>query len=168
VNAQLLRELIRQAGRNNNSQNNSLDSSNSSVNSSNSSLIFPPSADYRKETPYFNNNGNYQTSQHYRHHPYYIPSLPASRHNLPYHIQTKKLSKPIQQQQKSSIFTNRSKSNQNSMGKPSMYSSDISQAQLLEIQAISRAQQDFIRAREQQEAEKEILVKHQQKKQQGI
>ena len=45
-----------------------------------------------------------------------------------------------------------------------MYSSDISQAQLLEIQAISRAQQDFIRAREQQEAEKGLLLKHHSKK----
>ncbi|KAI8063673.1 uncharacterized protein B0P05DRAFT_555232 [Gilbertella persicaria] len=55
-------------------------------------------------------------------------------------------------------------SNRMAQYKPIMYSSELTQAQLLEIQAISRAQQDFIRAREQQEAEKEMMMKHQHKK----
>ncbi|GAA5813893.1 hypothetical protein MFLAVUS_007381 [Mucor flavus] len=149
VNAQLLRELIRQAGRSH--------TQNKSSRSVNTSIIPCSSSDIKTFMP---THGNYQS---YRHHPYYKSSsalVSTSRHHLPYHIQTKKISK----QQKPVI--NRppvSKSNHHPMGRPSMYSSDISQAQLLEIQAISRAQQDFIRAREQQEAEKEMMMKHQQK-----
>lgn len=158
VNAHLLRELIRQAGRNNTNRNSSMDSNcSSTASNSSSNLIFPPDYSNRNYLP----NGNYQT---YRHHPYYTPSSPSSRHNLPYHIQTKKLTTKLPK-----TVINRpssaNKSNHHPMGRPSMYSSDISQAQLLEIQAISRAQQDFIRAREQQEAEKEIMMKHQHKKQ---
>ncbi|OBZ83134.1 hypothetical protein A0J61_08817 [Choanephora cucurbitarum] len=48
--------------------------------------------------------------------------------------------------------------------KPTMYSSDLTKAQILEIQAISKAQQDFIRARERQEAEKSMMFKHHIKK----
>lgn len=151
VNAQLLRELIRQAGRTH------------TQNSSNSRTVdnsIIPSSDINNKT-FMPAHGNYQS---YRHHPYYksSPALTStSRHHLPYHIQT---TKKISKQSKPVI--NRppvSKSNHHPMGRPSMYSSDISQAQLLEIQAISRAQQDFIRAREQQEAEKEMMMKHQQK-----
>lgn len=149
VNAQLLRELIRQARRSH--------TQNSSSRPVDASIIPCSSSDIKTFMP---THGNYQS---YRHHPYYKSTsalASTSRHHLPYHIQTKKISK----QQKPVI--NRppvSKSNHHPMGRPSMYSSDISQAQLLEIQAISRAQQDFIRAREQQEAEKEMMMKHQQK-----
>ncbi|KAI8356208.1 hypothetical protein BD560DRAFT_406843 [Blakeslea trispora] len=45
-----------------------------------------------------------------------------------------------------------------------MYSSELTKAQILEIQAISKAQQDFIRARERQEAEKNMMFKHHSKK----
>lgn len=171
VNAQLLRELIRQAGKNNANRKGSLDSCSSSVtSSSNSSQAYPPPVvDYMKDTSYYYNNGNYPSSQHYRHHPYYTSPSPASVHlNLPYHMQAKKpATKSMHNTQKNmGIPNNRAKTKHHSMGRPSMYSSDISQAQLLEIQAISRAQQDFIRAREQQEAEKELLSK--QKKQQHL
>lgn len=162
VNAHLLRELIRQAGRNSMHRNGSIDNNyNSNIGSScngSSNLIFPPDYNNRNFMP----NGNYQP---YRH-PYYTSSSssPSSRHSLPYHIQTKKLSTKLP---KGVINrpSSATKSSRHPMGRPSMYSSDISQAQLLEIQAISRAQQDFIRAREQQEAEKEIMMKHQHKKQ---
>ncbi|CAO3627487.1 unnamed protein product [Mucor hiemalis] len=144
VNAQLLRELIRQAGRSNANRKGSLDSSSSSVTSSSSSLAYPPPVvDYLKDTSYLFNNGNY------------------------HHRNIIKPTKPIHNPQKNTgLPSNRMKIRHHSMGRPSMYSSDISQAQLLEIQAISRAQQDFIRTREQQEAEKELLSK--QKKQLGI
>lgn len=173
VNAQLLRELIRQAGRNNANRKGSLDSCNSSVtSSSNSSQAYPPPVvDYMKDTSYYYNNGNYPSTQHYRHHPYYASPSPVSmHHNLSYHLQTKKpAAKSIHNPQKNvGIPTNRMKTKHHSMGRPSMYSSDISQAQLLEIQAISRAQQDFIRAREQQEAEKELLSKQKKQQQLGI
>ncbi|KAG2210249.1 hypothetical protein INT47_003234 [Mucor saturninus] len=161
VNAHLLRELIRQAGRNSMHRNGSMDSTCSSSiaisNNGNNSLIFPPDYNTRNFLP----DGNYQP---YRHPYYTASSSPSSRHSLPYHIQTKKISTKLPKNaiNRSSSAT---KPARHPMGRPSMYSSDISQAQLLEIQAISRAQQDFIRAREQQEAEKEIMMKHQHKKQ---
>ncbi|KAK4510501.1 squalene synthetase-like protein [Mucor velutinosus] len=182
VNAQLLKELIRQAGRNaKHPMNSSLGFDMAAAASLNKSLnISPPlfagptvpstSMDLQQYTsPRMNGNypANHNTKTAYQS----SSSNNSSRysHHLPYKIQTNATSKKTKQQkthlyhpyQRSSSFANSSSSSSNIiMGKPSMYSSDMSQAQLLEIQAISRAQQDFIRAREQQEAEKGLLMKH--------
>ncbi|CAO0794858.1 unnamed protein product [Mucor circinelloides] len=177
VNAQLLKELIRQAGRNSKNPMNSnlgfdMAPSNRSLN------ISPPLPSAPMDLQQYTSpmmNGNYPANQsnpplstpattHYHSN----SSNNSSRYsnNLPYKIQTNAISKKSKQQ-KTHLHhhhpyqrTSSTCSSSNAMGKPSMYSSDISQAQLLEIQAISRAQQDYIRAREQQEAEKGLLMKH--------
>lgn len=186
VNAQLLRELIRQAGRNN--RNISIMNSNASIEVNNSSMILPSvNADFKSVIPPKDSyhyaptlNGNYHPQPYMQHLGYYTgassidfvrpPSLsPASsRHHvsLPYtipNINNKKHGTVKHQKSTNHPYQRHISSKSSNMGKPSMYSSDISQAQLLEIQAISRAQQDFIRAREQQEAEKEMSIKHQKK-----
>lgn len=187
VNAQLLKELIRQAGRNaKHPMNSSLGfdmaaaaaAAAAAGPSPNKGLIISPplppittasaSLDLQQYTSP-SMNGNYPANHTMKSSSSNNSSSRYS-HNLPYKIQTNPMSKKSKQQkthphhpyQRSSSFTTTSSSSSSSnvMGKPSMYSSDISQAQLLEIQAISRAQQDFIRAREQQEAEKGLLMKH--------
>ncbi|GAN09164.1 hypothetical protein MAM1_0247d08686 [Mucor ambiguus] len=180
VNAQLLKELIRQAGRNaKHPMNSGLGFDMATIASPpNKSLIIsppPPAAVVVASVPSASMdlqqytsprmNGNYSTNHNTKAVYQSSSSNNSSRysHHLPYKIQTSATSKKPKLQkthlhhpyQRSVSFTS-----SNSMGKPSMYSSDISQAQLLEIQAISRAQQDFIRAREQQEAEKGLLMKH--------
>jgi hypothetical protein len=156
VNAQLLRELIKQTTNKRNHPNKE----------------FPAPMDYSPpnemtqfglpKNPSGTHGGQEQQIYHARR---YCgsnpdPQIPNSkRHNVPpvpYHIQTtapKKVTKTEVYHRRPSSMNNR----------PSMYSSDINPAQLLEIQAISRAQQDFIRAREQQEAEKELFLKLQKK-----
>ncbi|CAO3644077.1 unnamed protein product [Mucor fragilis] len=183
VNAQLLKELIRQAGRNaKHPMNSSLSFDTLSNKSSNISPPLPPpptaavvaipsaSMDLQQYTSP-SMNGNYPVNHNNK--TAYQTSLSNTSsskysHHLPYKIQTNATSKKSKQQkthshhpyQRSSSSSSFTSNSSNAMGKPSMYSSDMSQAQLLEIQAISRAQQDFIRAREQQEAEKELLMKH--------
>ncbi|KAI8640105.1 hypothetical protein BD408DRAFT_420313 [Parasitella parasitica] len=150
VNAQLLKEFIRQAGRNAKHPISSLDPI--------SKPGYLPDLHYTQTV-----NGNYH------HNPPLSTAYYSSLNrysNIPYKIQTnhsatKKPKQPKLAQQHHHPYQ---RSANNPVGKPSMYSSDISQAQLLEIQAISRAQQDFIRAREQQEAEKGLLMKHHSKK----
>jgi membrane-associated HD superfamily phosphohydrolase len=171
VNAQLLRELIRQAGRNN--RNATRMDSNSSVDMVNADFRLVPPKDPYYYAPMANGNYHTQPYQQYCTSASSIdlvgpPSLsPASSHSSRYHVPLSynhiSSNKKTVKQQKNHPYQRSSNSKSSNMGKPSMYSSDISQAQLLEIQAISRAQQDFIRAREQQEAEKEMMMKHQKK-----
>jgi hypothetical protein len=168
VNAQLLRELIRQAGRNNKIMTRMPSSSSveMTIPSTNTDFRLPPSSYYAPMA-----NGNYHTQQqgYCMNASDPVPSLsPASSHSsrhqpLPYHSSNRKPSSVKLQKSANHPYQRSAPSKSTHMGKPSMYSSDISQAQLLEIQAISRAQQDFIRAREQQEAEKEMMIKHQKK-----
>ncbi|KAI8883015.1 hypothetical protein K501DRAFT_273124 [Backusella circina FSU 941] len=155
VNAQLLRELIKQTTNKRNHQD----------------FVVPMEYSPPKEMPpQFALSKNVsavgQEQQLYHARRYGGGSNPDSqipnskRHNVPpvpYHIQTTVAKKST----KNKVYHRRPSNNINN--RPPMYSSDINPAQLLEIQAISRAQQDFIRAREQQEAEKELFLKLQKK-----